>query len=45
MFDTFDLYLEGGKTAARSELTVANCLTLGMEVRHRVVIITMLRLR
>jgi hypothetical protein len=45
LFDTFDLYLEGGKTAARSELTVANCLTLGMEVRQWMVIIKMLCLR
>ena len=33
LFDTFDLYLEGGKTAAGSKLTMANCLTLDMEVR------------
>eukprot|EP00092_Neocalanus_flemingeri_P031428 GFUD01034134.1.p1 GENE.GFUD01034134.1~~GFUD01034134.1.p1 ORF type:complete len:720 (+),score=233.20 GFUD01034134.1:76-2160(+) len=32
LFDTFDLYLEGGKTAAQGELTVANVLALDMEV-------------
>ena len=33
LFDTFDLFLETGKTAAQSRLTVTNCLTVGMEVR------------
>ena len=32
LFDTYDLFLEGGKTAAQSRLTVTNCLTVGMEV-------------
>jgi len=32
LFDTFDLYLEGGRTAAQSKLTVANVLDLDMEV-------------
>ena len=32
LFDTFDLFLETGKTAAQSRLTVTNCLTVGMEV-------------
>jgi len=32
LFDTFDLYLEGSKTAAQSKLTVANVLALDMEV-------------
>ena len=30
LFDTFDLFLETGKTAAQSRLTVTNCLTVGM---------------
>ena len=32
LFDTFDLYLEGGKTAAQSKMTVADVLSLGIEV-------------
>jgi len=32
LFDTYDLYLEGGKTAAQSKLTVSNVLALDMEV-------------
>ena len=32
LFDTFDLYCEGSRTAAQSKLTVANVLALGMEV-------------
>ena len=32
LFDTYDLFLETGKTAAQSRLTVTNCLTVGMEV-------------
>ena len=32
LFDTYDLFLETGKTAAQSRLTVTNCLTIGMEV-------------
>ena len=32
LFDTFDLYLEGGRTAAQSKLTVANVLAINMEV-------------
>ena len=33
LFDTYDLFLETGKTAAHSRLTVTNCLTVGMEVK------------
>jgi len=32
LFDTFDLYLEGGRTAAQSKLTVGNVLEVNMEV-------------
>ena len=32
LFDTYDLFLETGKTAAQSRLTATNCLTVGMEV-------------
>ena len=32
LFDIYDLFLENGKTAAQSRLTVTNCLTVGMEV-------------
>merc|ERR1719369_410329 len=32
LFDTFDLYLEGGKSAAQSKKTVADVLKLDMEI-------------
>merc|ERR1719186_2508665 len=32
LFDTFDLYCEGGRTAAQSKLTIANVLAPDMEV-------------
>ena len=39
LFDTYDLFLETGKTAAQSRLTVTNCLTVGMEVLDFLIIV------